>query len=56
MVRKKVIPQVSGRDAKIATIDGPAGQFYVATVLMNKEHRDKYHRRQRAVGVRVGQP
>ncbi|GEM_PF-2857487 len=44
MVLEKVIPQVSGRDAKIATIDGPAGQFEVAAISINKDgvHRFFY--------------
>jgi hypothetical protein len=44
MALEKVIPQVSGRDAKIATIDGPAGQFEVAGISLDKDgvHRFFY--------------
>ncbi len=37
MVLEKVIPQVNGRAAKMAEIDGPAGRFNVAIVLISKE-------------------
>jgi hypothetical protein len=44
MVTERFIPQVNGSDAKIAEIDGPAGQFEVAAISINKdgEHRFFY--------------
>lgn len=37
MESRKITPQVNGRNAKIAEIDGPAGRFNVAALRIDKE-------------------
>lgn len=37
METKTITPQVNGRNAKIAEIDGPAGRFNVAALRIDKE-------------------